>query len=993
MLLSVAFAFAPGLVTAPVFTPALPAVPTQEQPVLAPHAPIRFGDDEANAWTQPFFPGATYDAGVADPERMLGQPVGSRLASHDEILRMLRAIAETSERAIYIPYGRTYEGRELAVCVITSPANHARLGEIQAGARSLWDPRELEDPEALIEGQPGIAWMGYGIHGDETSASEAAVPFAYHLAACTDPEVAAALEDVVVVLDPCLNPDGRERIRSMVLQSAGFRANLDDGAMQRGRWPGGRGNHFMFDMNRDWMAGEAPETRARWSILREYPPQLFVDAHEMSGLDTFLFYPQAAPRNAHLPERLGHWQSILAGDAGRAFDAFGWGYYTREWADALYPGYSDAWGSLTGAIGMLYEQGRTVGAPLERESGEIVAYRETVHGQIVASAANFMTFAANREGILRDYLAHRRKACSPTAPGGNRAFAVIPGADVERDARFLRTLLEQGIEVLRSDTEFTVAGGEMLMRESVDRITFPAGTLLVPTSQPQGALVRAYLEFDQRLDEDFLTKERESIERGRGSKIYDVTGWNLARQYGLINAAWIDMPEVETSLAVPLAAPAGPVGEMTDAYAWAADGTDGRSLRFAARAMELGLQVHVSDRDFTIGVRNADGTASNRSFPRGSFLLRRHENPDDVDELVARAATESRGLVFAVTTGRAPGDGPDLGGGHFELLTQPRVAILSNSPVSSTGCGHLWRYLDEHLGVPVTLVDAQDAGSVDLARYNVFVLPPGAGSFVRENGESLGQWVANGGTLVAVGSSAFAMASKDGELSSNRRRRDVLDALDAYAWRSAKERAAYSVAIDLDALYSDPDEGPNEGGNSESGGARAGATDPRNDAQSPDEGNIPQPDAGSLTGAGASSPPSSSDESKGSADASAMDEWRRGFSPAGVILRAEVDPESWLTGGIEAGEIPVHFAGGSVLMTEKRPALRLSIARRLRLEGLLWPEARARIADSAWLVRESRGRGQVISFAASPLFRGSWRGTARLFGNAVILGPGHVRPR
>ena len=468
--------------------------------------------------------------------------------------------------------------------------------------------------------------MGYGIHGDETSASEAAVPFAYHLAASTDAAVVNALEQTIVVLDPCLNPDGRERIRSMVMQSAGYRANLDNGAMQRGRWPGGRGNHYLFDMNRDWMAGETPETRARWTVLLRYPPQLFVDAHEMSGLDTFLFYPQAAPRNQNLPERLTYWQSRMAREAGDAFDGYGWGYYTREWADALYPGYSDAWGSLTGAIGMLYEQGRTIGAPLKRESGEIVAYRESVHGQIVASYANFLTFAENRKGILRDYAQHRIKASDPGAAGGNRAFVFVPTGDPMRDARFLRTLLEQGIEVSRADAEFDARNVVTVMGDTQDSATFPAGAYIVPAAQGQGALVRTYLELDPKLDAEFLKEERESIERGRGSKVYDVSAWNLARQYGLVESAWVDAPNVATMPAEPASAPAGPVGDLSGAYAWAVDGHDERALRFAARAMERGLQVHVADRDFESDVQGASGDPETRAFPRGSFLLRRHEN-------------------------------------------------------------------------------------------------------------------------------------------------------------------------------------------------------------------------------------------------------------------------------------------------------------------------------------------------------------------------------
>ncbi len=924
--------------------------------VLRGHAPIQLGDDAANQWTAPFFPGAAYDASVARPEDFLGQPVGSRIAGHDEMLRILGAIAASSDRVTMERYGETYEGRSLVTLVITSPRNHARMDKIRATARALWAPQEPEGAlDSMLADQPAVAWMGYGIHGDETSASEASLPVAYHLAACTDADVAAILEETVVILDPCLNPDGRERIRSMVLQTAGYRANLDDGAMQRGRWPNGRGNHYLFDMNRDWMAGEAPETRARWARLLDLPPQLFVDAHEMSGLDTFLFYPQSAPRNAHLPERLLHWQGVLADDAAKVFDGYGWGYYTREWADALYPGYSDSWGSLTGAIGMLYEQGRTIGAPLKRESGEIVSYRETVHGQVAASLANLKTFAANREEILRDYVAHRRAACEPVSEPGKGAYLVVPSADVEVDARLLRALLSQGIEVFTASDDFEATEVTGPLGDPEPSRSFPAGTWIVPAAQPQGAMMRAYLEFDPRLDAEFLQKERESIERGKGSKVYDVTAWCLGRQLG-VEGYWASMPAVQRAPAGPVRASAGPAGDLTGAYAWVVNGDDRRSLRFAARAMELGLQVHVSDREFEARVRGTGGAPERRPMPRGSLLLRRHENPEGVDDLVRQAALESSAVVHAVVSGRAVEDGPDLGGGHFSLLERPRVALLSNSPVSATDFGHVWRYLDEDLGMPVTLVDAQRPGSVDFDEYNVFILPPGAGDFAREQAEELARWTRAGGSLIAIGSSGVAMADPELGLSGNRLRRDVLEGLEEYAWRTERERGSMRVEVDVEDLYGSPaettglqsiiDVDVEEGGSKEAEG---------------------EEDAGG---------------------AEELDRWRRRFSPAGVILRAEVNPDSWLTVGVRQEEMAVLFSGSSVLMSSVRPAIRLAPEPRLRIGGLLWPEARTRIADSAWLTSEGLGEGRVISFAVSPVYRGSWRSTGRLLGNAVVLGQG-----
>ena len=255
---------------------------------------------------EPFFAGTEYSDTIPTPDSLLGQQHGSRLAHHAEIVAGFRAWAGVSDRVTVHTYGRTHEGRELIYAVVTSPANHARLDSIQADLGKLHDPRGLSDAEAerIVRDSPAVAWMGYSIHGDELSGADASLAVGHHLIAGESAEVLELLERVVVVIDPCMNPDGRERIIGMVEQSAGYTTNLDYASMQRGRWPYGRGNHYLFDMNRDWMAGTQPETRGRWRVAQEFHPQLFVDAHEMGSLDTFLFYPQNKPLNPNFRIRV-----------------------------------------------------------------------------------------------------------------------------------------------------------------------------------------------------------------------------------------------------------------------------------------------------------------------------------------------------------------------------------------------------------------------------------------------------------------------------------------------------------------------------------------------------------------------------------------------------------------------------------------------------------------------------------------------------------------
>ena len=236
--------------TAPTSTAASPAPRVvQDEPEAV---RLRFGDPEG-AYEEAFFPGTNYDEAIPTPDSFLGQQHGSRLAHHDEILRAFRTWARLSDRAVLRVHGSTHEGRPLVHVIVTSPANQERLDAILENLGKLDDPRGLSDAEAerIVTSNPASAWMGYSIHGDELSGSDASLAVGYHLIAGQSEEIERLLDDVVVVIDPCLNPDGRERIVGMVEQSAGYTPNLDYASMQRGRWPYGRGNHYLFDMNRD----------------------------------------------------------------------------------------------------------------------------------------------------------------------------------------------------------------------------------------------------------------------------------------------------------------------------------------------------------------------------------------------------------------------------------------------------------------------------------------------------------------------------------------------------------------------------------------------------------------------------------------------------------------------------------------------------------------------------------------------------------------------
>ncbi|MFQ5350150.1 MAG: M14 family zinc carboxypeptidase, partial [Thermoanaerobaculia bacterium] len=483
-----------------------------------------------------FFPGPEYDPAVPQPEECLGFELGSRAAFPHEIESCLAAWAEASERAHLEEYARSHEGRALYTMVLTSPANHARLDEIRAGWARLADPRGVsrEELSELVDALPAVAWMAYSIHGDETSGSDAALAVVHHLAAGRGPAIEALLEELVMVIDPMQNPDGRNRFLQMIAEHRSAQPNLDDQSLiHGGYWPWGRTNHYGFDLNRDWILGVNPESRGRIRAAGDWNQVLMVDAHEMGSQNTYLFSPQREPHSPFVSAAAKKWGPVFADDQAATFDERGWVYYTGEWNEGWYAGYTDAWGELRGVVGILYEQAGFAEDGVRRPEGTIHTYREAVHHQAISSLANLETLRANAGEIKRAFLADRLAAVDPRGPWADRTFAVLPTANRGRLDRFLDLMRLQGIELYTVDEPLVADSAVDQLGRRQRRVTVPAGSVLIPNRQPLARLVAAMLEFDPRMPDDYLRRERKQILRTGDSSIYDVTAWNLTMMHGL----------------------------------------------------------------------------------------------------------------------------------------------------------------------------------------------------------------------------------------------------------------------------------------------------------------------------------------------------------------------------------------------------------------------------------------------------------------------------
>jgi hypothetical protein len=917
-----------------------------------------------------------YNPAIPTPESILGFPVGQRAATPAQIVEAVQAWSESSERAIAVEYARTHEDRPLFYVMISTPENLARVDEIKADLARLADPSGLSDSEAsaIIDRTPAVAWMAYSIHGNETSGADSALAAIYHLVASTDPDVQNLLDKEIILIDPSMNPDGRARFVRSLEQHRGVSPNVDDQSLlHSGFWPYGRTNHYFFDLNRDFFYLVHPETRGRVRVINEWHPQINIDGHEMGSQGTFLFAPAREPINRNVPPKTHKWYAIYSKDHSEAFDAYAWPYYTGEWYDNLYAGYS-SYVEFRGSLSILYEQARTAEDGVRLAQGTVRTYRESVHHQLVSTLANLQSLARHSKEMYHDYLEDRRFVTSSGSPYANISYAVLPSANHSRMQAFVEQLQAQDIEIYRADQDITVSDATNMMGQSLSSAVLPAGTLIIPNRQPEARLLAAILEFDAEIGDETLAVERQKLLRDGGSTMYDTTAWNLEMMYGLET---LRIPDHIDSGVSPYQAapPAAAIAGSATPFAWIANGEDDASVAFAARMMEQGARVRAINKAIELG---------GHSFSRGSVMVYINDNrkfQGDLAGLVEATASELKLTVTGVDEGLGTGDLPDIGGRHFILLEQPRIAILSRGGISPYSFGAIWHSIDSNLGIRHSHLDQARFSLADLRRYNVLVLPHRyQGKLSAGELSALKDWVEAGGTLIAIDGSVPALVEKSAELSNVRLISDTFAEPGKYDLSLQREWLARS-----DQLQSADQ-------------VRAHAV--------PREVSYPWGEGDKVA-----------DEKM----LKKQDDWQALFMPVGSMLAGQVDQKHWLTFGSE-GTLPVLYGDNPVLMSDdgSRAAVRMGVLEpvsssswnslffgddtdnwklgwatipagqdiRLRMSGLLWPEAGQRIANSAYLTHESKGHGQIILFAAQPVFRGATLGTNRLLLNAMVYGPG-----
>ena len=662
------------------------------------------------AWYLP--DSSSYDKRIPTPASVIGHEVGALHVSHDHLVQYMRALAASSDRVTLTTTGRTYEGRELLLVSISAAANIARLEDVRKA--------HIERVNGDGSGSgPTVVALGYSVHGNEASGSNAALLVAYHLAAATDAATASLLDDTVVLMDPSFNPDGLSRFAQWVNSNRGRVAVADPDSREHDEaWPGGRTNHYWFDLNRDWLPAQLPESRARLAWFHNWRPHVLADFHEMGTDQTFFFQPGVASRtNPITPAANVELTNQLAEFHAATLNANQVLYYSGEGYDDFYYGKGSTYPDIHGAVGILFEQASARGHVQDSRNGRL-GFPFAVRNQLLTSLSTLQGAHSMRDRLashLNEFHAVARAEARKDSRGG---FVVADPGDPARLQEFLDVLAIHHIEVFRAGRD-----------SSIDDVRYAAAnSIFVPLDQPQYRMVRALFETPTSF---------------RDNTFYDVSAWTLPLSFGLPFKS-VKRGEARALRGALLPADMPKLTQDIDpaAYAWVIDWRDYYAARVLNELLQAGAQARVATRSFS-----NRGTA----FPPGSVVIPAGLIADGKKTAVLAALGKAAAhdvRVTSLSTGLTE-EGIDLGSPSMATVNAPRVALVVGNGINAYEAGEVWHLLDNRFEIPVTLLDVGDLGRVDLDKYTHLLMVDGGYSKTGDAVTSeLAAWVRRGGVLV-----------------------------------------------------------------------------------------------------------------------------------------------------------------------------------------------------------------------------------------------------
>lgn len=654
------------------------------------------------------------------PSQFLGYEIGSRFTRHHKVIDYFKYVSKNSSNVELEKYGETNEHRPLYVSYISSKENILNLENIRKSNLSQ---------TGIIAGDSinkiSIVWLSYNVHGNEASSTEAAMLTIYELVTTKK----RWLKNTVVIIDPCLNPDGRDRYVNWYQQVKSTPFNINqEGKEHSEPWPGGRPNHYLFDLNRDWAWATQSETAQRIKIYNKWMPHIHVDFHEQGINDPYYFAPAAAPFHEIISDWQRNFQTQIGKNHATYFDREGWLYFTKESFDLLYPSYGDTYPTYMGAIGMTYEQaghGRA-GLGVKTDEGEVLTLKDRAIRHMTTGLSTVEISSSNAVKLNTEF----KKFFTNT--NTNYKSYVLKNNNEDKTRR-LKELLDTH-QIAYEHTESGSVKGYDYSSLKEEKMSVSLSDIVVHTDQPKGKMVKALFEPVTKL-EDSLT--------------YDITAWSLPYAHGF--KAIASRNKVNSVLNVKSITIKNSIDKYS--YAYISKWNSVADASFLGALLKANITPRFSEKPFSI---------AGKSYQRGTLIILRNDNKNDSfdDKLVAIANKHQRKL-FSVKSGFVSA-GVDFGSYSVKPINKQNIAVLSGKETSSLSFGEIWHFFETQLHYPITNIDASDFENIKYTNYDVIIIPDGNYKKVltKENLEKLKQWVQSGGTLIAIGNALMPFANK-----------------------------------------------------------------------------------------------------------------------------------------------------------------------------------------------------------------------------------------
>ena len=699
-------------------------------------------NEEYDLW-----PNTQYNTDIPTHTQVLGYKVGERITNYADMLRFFEALEVAAPKRIKLfEYGKTWEGRKLIYVAIGAPAVINDLDSFAKNMQKLSDPRLTNKQQAkqLQATLPSSVWLEYGVHGNEISSTDAAMMTAYHLLAAPDEATnKKILNNTIVFIDPLQNPDGRTRFTQRYYATIGLQHSSNRiSAEQNEPWPKGRTNHYLFDMNRDWLAITQPETAGKVKILNHYRPLVVIDLHEMGGDASYFFAPSAQPFNPYMTQNQIDNIGLIGRNNGKHFDRLGFDYFTREVFDAFYPGYGDSWPTFYGASASTYEVGSARGQAFQKNNGELLTYKDTVHKHFVASISTAEGVADNHTKLLKDFYQYQVDAIASGKADKKERVYLLPTQQDRAGTHKLATLMARhGVEVNQSTVPFKACGKD-----------YSAGTYWIDTAQPRGKFVKTTFTKQVDMSEGFVNEQERRRARLLNDEIYDVTAWSLPLMFNIETNACNKAIEADSVRISDKHKLQGEVSNPQASVAFLVAWGDMAAVRFLTAALQQGLVVKSADKAFVL--------EDKRAFKAGSLIIERRVNKANYADLVLKFADESGALIVGVDSSWVI-DGPSFGSSNTVTMNAPNIAMAWDEPVYSQSAGNTRFVIERQLNYPVTAIRTDMLSKADLANYQVLILPSGdfQKSFDKAAINNLKSWIQKGGVLVTFGKATQFVAS------------------------------------------------------------------------------------------------------------------------------------------------------------------------------------------------------------------------------------------